>query len=76
MADILIRNIPEAELAQIDARAAVLKLSRSEYVRRQLAQSVRTTSSPAAVPTLETLQQFAEGFSDLDSADAMQAAWE
>jgi len=35
--DILIRNIPDAEVAAIDARAAILKLSRNEYIRRQLA---------------------------------------
>ena len=76
MADILIRNIPEAELAEIDARAAVLKLSRNEYIRRQLAQAVRTTSTPADPPTLDSLQRFAEAFSDLGDADVMRVAWE
>jgi hypothetical protein len=76
MADILIRNIPEAELAEIDARAAVLKLSRNEYIRRQLAQAVRMTSGPADPPTLGSLQRFAEVFSDLGNADVMRAAWE
>lgn len=76
MADILIRNIPEAELAEIDARAAILKLSRNEYIRRQLAQAVRTTSAPVDPPTLGSLQQFAAAFSDLGDADAMRAAWE
>jgi hypothetical protein len=76
MADILIRNIPEAELAEIDARASVLKLSRNEYIRRQLAQAVRMTSAPADPPTLGSLQRFAEAFSDLGDADVMRAAWE
>jgi hypothetical protein len=76
MADILIRNIPEAELAEIDARAAVLRLSRNEYIRRQLAQAVRTTSAPAEAPTLGSLRHFAETFSDLGDGDAMRAAWE
>lgn len=76
MADILIRNIPEAELAEIDARAAVLKLSRNEYIRRQLAQAVRTTSTPAEPATLASLRQFAQAFSALEDAETMRAAWE
>ena len=76
MTDILIRNIPDAEVAAIDARAAVLKLSRNEYIRRQLAQAVRTTSMPALTPTLDSLERFAETFGDLSDADVMRAAWE
>ncbi|MGA1837069.1 antitoxin [Herbiconiux sp. 11R-BC] len=36
MADILIRNLPEEVVADIDAQAAQLGLSRAEFVRRQL----------------------------------------
>lgn len=74
--DILLRNIPEAEVAAIDARAAALKLSRNEYIRRQLAQVVRTTSAPAETPTLATFERFAETFADLGNEDVMREAWE
>jgi predicted nucleic acid-binding protein len=37
MADILIRDVPEHVVAALDARARRLGLSRSEYIRRQLA---------------------------------------
>lgn len=76
MADILLRNIPDAEVAAIDARAAVLKLSRNEYIRRQLAQAVRATVAPAEAPTVGSLQRFAETFADLGDAEVMRAAWE
>jgi hypothetical protein len=38
MPDLLVRNLPEAELRQLDSRARALGLSRSEYVRRRLRQ--------------------------------------
>jgi antitoxin component of RelBE/YafQ-DinJ toxin-antitoxin module len=37
MSDMLIRDVPEDVLIAIDANAARLGLSRSEYVRRELA---------------------------------------
>jgi hypothetical protein len=76
MTDILLRNIPEADVVAIDARAAILKLSRNEYIRRQLAQAVRATSVPAEVPTLGSLERFAETFSDLADEEVMRGAWE
>ena len=36
MADVLIRDIPDDVIAALDAHAARLGLSRSEYVRRRL----------------------------------------
>ena len=38
MTDILIRDVPDEVIAAVDARAGRLGLSRSEYVRRRLAQ--------------------------------------
>ena len=38
MTDVLVRDVPDDVLAAIDTRAAHLGLSRSEYVRRRLAQ--------------------------------------
>jgi hypothetical protein len=76
MTDILLRNIPDAEVAAIDARAAVLKLSRNEYIRRQLAQAVRVTATPAETPTVGSLQRFAETFADLGDEEITRAAWQ
>jgi hypothetical protein len=38
MTDVLIRDIPDEVIAGLDAHAGRLGLSRSEYVRRRLAQ--------------------------------------
>ena len=38
MTDVLIRDVPDDVIAAVDARAGRLGLSRSEYVRRRLAQ--------------------------------------
>jgi hypothetical protein len=55
----------------VDARAARLGLSRSEYVRRRLAQDAAAGS---AVSTGD-LARFAEVFSDLADPDVMSQAW-
>jgi plasmid stability protein len=38
MSDLMIRDVPDDVLRALDARAARLGISRSEYVRRRLAQ--------------------------------------
>ena len=38
MPDVLIRDVPAEDLARIDALAARLKISRTEYLRRRLHQ--------------------------------------
>ena len=45
MTDVLIRDVPEEVIAAIDAHAARLGVSRSEYVRRRLA-SCSVTAGP------------------------------
>jgi plasmid stability protein len=72
MTDMLIRDVPDEVIAAVDARASRLGLSRSEYVRRRLAQDA--VSAGAAVTT-QDLVQFAEVFSDLDDPDVMSQAW-
>lgn len=42
MSDVLIRDIPDDVLASLDAIAARLGLSRTEYIRRRLAQDAQT----------------------------------
>ncbi len=72
MTDMLIRDVPDDVIAAVDARAARLGLSRSEYVRRRLAQDAAAAS--AAVST-QDLARFAEVFRDLADPDVMSQAW-
>jgi len=73
MADILIRGLPEEILAELDARAAKLGVSRTEYIRRRLTQD---TAYPTVAVAVADLQHFATTFADLDDADVMSRAWE
>jgi len=72
MIDILIRDIPEAVLTAIERNATSLGISRSEHLRRLLAQ--------AAVPQGETTTAdwlwFGEAFIDLDDLQIMEHAWQ
>jgi plasmid stability protein len=72
MTDMLIRDVPDEVVAAVDARASRLGLSRSEYVRRRLAQDA--VSAGAAVTT-QDLARFAEVFCDLDDPNVMSQAW-
>lgn len=72
MADILIRDVPEAVLAGVDAHAARLGLSRGEYIRRRLAADA--ASSRASVSVAD-LRSFGDRFTDLGDAEIMDEAW-
>jgi len=72
MTDILIRDVPDDVVAGVDARASRLGLSRSEYVRRRLAQDAATTATPVSV---QDLARFAEVFGDLEDPEVMSQAW-
>lgn len=71
MTDVLIRDVPDDVIAAVDAHAARLGLSRSEYLRRRLAQDM---TSPGPVGT-EDLARFADLFGDLTDPDVMSRAW-
>jgi len=73
MTDVLVRDVPEHVIAALDSRASRLGLSRSEYLRRRLAQEAM--SGPQSV-TVEHLAAFAETFADLTDPEAMKGAWE
>jgi hypothetical protein len=73
MADVLVRDVPEEVVAALDAHATRLGLSRSEYVRRRLAQDAALL--PGGV-TLDDLRSFADSFGDLADPDVMSGAWE
>jgi plasmid stability protein len=72
MTDMLIRDVPDEVVAAVDARASRLGLSRSEYVRRRLAQDAATAGAAVSV---QDLARFADLFSDLDDPDVMSQAW-
>ncbi|MGV3760604.1 MAG: ribbon-helix-helix protein, CopG family [Actinomycetota bacterium] len=71
MTDILIRDVPEALLRVIDAKAKRVGLSRTEYLRRALE---RERVSTAAL-SVEDLAQTASLAEDLDDPDVMSGAW-
>ncbi len=68
----LIRDVPDDVVAAIDARASRLGLSRSEYVRRRLAQDA---AGAGAAVSIQDLAQISELFGDLDDPEVMSQAW-
>ena len=72
MSDVLIRNFPAEDLALLDAHAARLGISRTEYLRRQLQQEARRTVTAVSAADLVG---FARDFSDLADDEVMRGAW-
>jgi hypothetical protein len=70
--DVLIRDVPDDVVAAVDAHARRLGLSRSEYVRRRLAQDAAAQDAPV---TDGDLARFAERFADLADEGVMSLAW-
>lgn len=73
MTDILVRDVPDGVISALDARASRLGLSRSEFLRRRLAQEAMDGPLPV---TAEHLAAFAETFADLGDPKVMKGAWE
>ncbi len=73
MTDVLVRDVPDEVVAALDARAARLGLSRSEYLRRRLTQEAVSVPQPV---TADHLASFAETFRDLSDTEVMKGAWE
>jgi hypothetical protein len=73
MIDLLIRDVPDHVVAAIEANAKRLGLSRSEYLRRQLAREAAV--SPEVV-TIDDLSWFADTFADLSDPHITAQAWE
>ena len=70
--NLLIRDIPDAVVAALDAEAQRLGLSRSEYLRRTLTQvSTRTHRTV----TVDDLAQFSDTFAGLADPELMDQAW-
>ena len=72
LTDVLIRDVPDDVIAALDAHAERLGLSRSEYVRRRLAQEAAVANSTVGV---QDLARFADVFGDLADPDVMSQAW-
>jgi len=70
VANLLIRDLSDADLRQLDGRARALGLSRSEYVRRRLRQDVG-----APKLTQADLERFATAHRDLTHPQVMAGAW-
>ena len=73
MTDILIRDVPDDVIAALEAHARRLGLSRSEYVRRRLAQDAAVSDSPVGPGDLA---RYAATFRDLADPDVMSRAWQ
>jgi formate-dependent phosphoribosylglycinamide formyltransferase (GAR transformylase) len=72
MSDVLIRDIPDDVLASLDAIAARMGLSRTEYIRRRLAQDARTAR---VTVTGEDLRRFTSEAAGLGDPNLMREAW-
>lgn len=70
--NLLIRDIPEDVVAALDAEAACLGLSRSEFLRRILTQASARSSRNV---TVAELARFEDTFADLADPDVMDQAW-
>ena len=71
--DVLIRDVPDDVISAIEAKAKRLGLSRTEYLRRQMARVATTNEEPV---TADSLRTFSETFADLGDPDVMRGAWE
>lgn len=70
MADLLIRDVPDHVVRTIDANARRLGLSRTAYLRRQLAGEAFGAPVSSA-----DLAAFGETYADLDDDEVMRRAW-
>jgi hypothetical protein len=72
MTDVLIEGVPEEVAAVLDARAARLGMSRSEYIHRLLAREAEV--GPEVSPA--DLAWFAGSFAGLAEPEVMARAWQ
>ena len=72
MPDVVIRDVPAKDLARIDAHAARLGLSRTEYLRRRLHQDA---ARAATAVTADDLREFGGRLGDLADPAVMSRAW-
>lgn len=68
MADILIRNLADDDVARIDQRASRLGLSRNEFLRRAVQREAHVGEATVTAADFEK-------FADLADAEVMKDAW-
>jgi hypothetical protein len=73
MSDVLIRDVPDDVLAALEQLASKLGLSRTEYIRRRLAQDARAARITV---TSADWDRFADDYRDLGDPAVMDQAWE
>lgn len=69
--DILVRDVPDDVVSALDARAAKLGLSRTEFLRRRLAQE----TTPSESLSMDDFVAFSNTFADLGDPEVMKGAW-
>lgn len=72
MTDVLIRNVPEDDLARIDEQAARLGLSRGEYLRRRIKQDAARSRLTVSLADFDRMAELGR---DLLDEDVMRGAW-
>ena len=72
MPDVLILNVPAADLARLDAQAAQLGISLDEHLRRRLHQEACRLAGPV---TTADLQAVTDRVADLSDVEVMRSAW-
>ena len=72
MADLLIRDLAPEVMMALEKKAALLGLSRVEYVRRMLAQEVRIGTESVTEKHLASLLEL---LPDLSDKEIMENAW-
>jgi hypothetical protein len=73
MGDVLVRGVPEKDLAQIDAEAERLGMSRNAYLRREFHRIARHRAVREATP--EDYRRAKDAMTDLGDEDVMRGAW-
>ena len=73
VSDLLIRDVPDDVLAALDLLAAKLGLSRTEYIRRRLAQDAHAAR---IVVTTDDWRRLADTYGGLGDSAVMARAWE
>jgi hypothetical protein len=72
MTDVLVRDVPEEVVAALDAHAARLGISRTEYLRRRFAEAAAEATGSV---TVKDLRATAEFFRDARDPDVIREAW-
>ncbi len=73
MTDVLVRDVPDDAVASLEARAKLLGISRTEYLRRQMIAWARLADEPVS---RSSWARFAENTRDLRDEEIMKGAWE